>query len=460
MKRQQDAASCPPPVVKPPVYEFADSASLEATAWRTWAEPGPGSGGIKISKTDSARWPEVLAPAGDMERLEAAVRYGADAVYLAGKDYGMRAASGNFSRDELARAVEFCHERGVRVYVACNTLPRNHELAALPDFLSYCGKIKVDALIISDLGVLAMAREYAPQVELHISTQTGIVNYAAARACYNLGAKRVVLAREVPFREIREIREHVPPDLELEAFVHGSMCVSFSGRCLLSNYMTGRDANRGQCAQPCRWEYTLTEKQRPHQHFPIVENAGGTYIMNSNDLRMIEHIPAMMEAGVSSLKIEGRAKSAYYVACVTAAYRRAVDFFRENPGEPLPPEILEETEKISHRAYSPGFYFGGEPGQTPERSQYTRNYQVAAVCVGRAGEYVILRERNRFFRGDIVDVLQPGSLPFTAELAELYNEDWEPVASAPHAEMLVYWKTDLPIEEGAFLRIRMEPLKG
>lgn len=399
--------------------------------------------------------PELLSPAGDMERLEAAVRYGADAVYLAGKDYGMRAAPGNFTREELKRAVELCHNNGVRVHVTCNTLPRNHELRELPGFLSYCAEIGVDALIICDLGVLSLAREYAPGVDLHVSTQTGIVNYAAAKACYDLGARRVVLAREVPLSEIKEIRENIPDDLELEAFVHGSMCVSFSGRCLLSNYMTGRDANRGQCAQPCRWEYFLTEKQRPERHFSIVERGDGTYIMNSNDLCMIEHIPEMLDAGICSLKIEGRAKSAYYVACVTAAYRRAIDFFYEHPGEKLPPKILSETEKISHRTYSPGFYFGGEPGQTTDCSHYTRNYQVAAVCAGRSGEYVLLRQRNKFLRGAAVDVLQPGEA-FTATLTEIYNEDFEPLESAPHAEMPVYWRTTLPLEEGAYIRIRRE----
>ncbi len=399
------------------------------------------------------RKPELLAPAGDMERLEAAVRYGADAVYLGGKDYGMRAAPGNFTREELKRAVELCHSSGVRVHVTCNTLPRNSELRGLPGFLRYCDEIGVDGLIISDLGVLSLAREHAPNVELHVSTQTGIVNYAAAKACYELGARRVVLAREVPLSEIREIRENVPAELELEAFVHGSMCVSFSGRCLLSNYMAGRDANRGLCAQPCRWEYFLTEKKRPGEHFTIAEQGEGTYIMNSNDLCMIEHIPEMAEAGICSLKIEGRAKSAYYTACVTAAYRRAIDFFFEHPGERLPAGILEETGKISHREYSTGFYFGGEPGETRDRGQYIREYQVAAVCAGREGEYVALSQRNRFFRGCTVDVLQPGGT-FTGELTEIYNEDWEPIESAPHAEMKVYWKTDLPVEEGAYLRVK------
>lgn len=399
---------------------------------------------------------ELLAPAGDMERLVSAVRYGANAVYLAGKSFGMRAAPQNFGERELEQAVAFCHENGVKVYVTCNTLPRNGELSELPKFLSLCGELGVDAFIISDLGVLSMAKQYAPRVDRHISTQTGIVNYEAARTCFELGASRVVLAREVTLQEIAEIRTKTPPELELEAFVHGAMCVSFSGRCLLSNYMTGRDANRGQCAQPCRWEYFLTEKERPDRHFTIVQEEKGAYIFNSNDLRMIEHIPELAAAGVTSLKIEGRAKSAYYVASVTSAYRQAIDFFEERPGQPLPPEILEETEKISHREYSHGFYFGGEPGQTPDRSQYTRKYELAAVCEGRRGEYIKLRERNRFCRGEIVDILQPGKPSFTAELTELFNEDWDPIEAAPHAEMTVYWKTGAEIAEGAFLRIRRE----
>ncbi len=344
--------------------------------------------------------------------------------------------------------------------MTCPPLPRNEDLAELPEFLSFCGEIGVDAFIISDLGVLSMAKRYAPQVDRHISTQMGIVNFEAAKACYELGASRIVLAREVTLQEIGEMREKIPADLELEAFVHGAMCVSFSGRCLLSNYMTGRDANRGQCAQPCRWEYFLTEKERPDRHFTIVQEEKGAYIFNSNDLCMIEHIPELLAAGITSLKIEGRAKSAYYVASVTSAYRQAIDFFAKHPEEPLPPEILEETEKISHREYSHGFYFGGEPGQTPDRSQYTRKYELAAVCEGRQGEYLKLRERNRFFRGETVDILQPGKPAFTAELTEIFNEDWEPIDSAPHAEMIVYWKTDAEIAEGAFLRIKREQQCG
>lgn len=396
--------------------------------------------------------PELLSPAGDMERLRAAVDYGADAVYLAGKSFGMRSAPANFTEGELAEAVAFCHSRGVKVYVTCNTLPRNREFQELPRFLAFCQEAGVDAFILSDLGVLAMAKEYAPRVHRHISTQFGVVNYAAAQACYGLGAQRVVLAREVPLAEIAEIRQKTDPALELEAFAHGSMCVSFSGRCLLSNYMADRDANRGECAQPCRWEYTLIEKERPGQEFTLLQREEGAYILNSNDMRMIQHIPAMVQAGITSLKLEGRAKSAYYVASVTQAYRRAIDFFFEHPEEPLPASILEETEKISHRAYSTGFYFGGQPGQTPDRSQYTRNYELVAICQGREGNFLRLTERNRFFRGEEVDILQPGTEPLTATLDELYNEDWEPIEKAPHAEMAVYWKTDLPIAAGAYLR--------
>ena len=400
--------------------------------------------------------PELLAPAGDRERLEAAVAYGADAVYLAGKSFGMRSAPANFGEEELRDAVSYCHERGVKVYVTCNTLPRNQEFEELPSFLAACQDMGVDAFILSDLGVLALAKQVAPQVERHVSTQTGIVNYAAAQVCWELGASRVVLAREVPLSEIKGIRERVDPRLELEAFVHGAMCMSFSGRCVISNYMTGRDANRGECAQPCRWEYHLVEAQRPGQVYTLVQEEKGAYFFNSNDLRMIDAIPQMMDAGVASLKIEGRAKSAYYVACVTAAYRQAIDFAWEHPGEPLPASILEETEKISHRPYSHGFYFGGEPGQTVDRSHYARGYELVAICLGREGDRLRLTERNRFFKGQQVDILQPGKPSLTASLDELFNEEGEPLEVAPHAEMTVYWKTDLPVEAGAYLRVKKE----
>lgn len=405
------------------------------------------------------RKPELLSPAGDWERLVSAVSYGADAVYLAGKTFGMRAAPSNFDEQGLKQAVEYCHGRRVRVYVTCNTLPRNEELRELPAFLEHCAAVGVDALIIADLGVLALAKQYAPGVELHVSTQAGVVNYAAANALYELGARRVVLARELTLEEIRGIREQTPPELEIETFVHGAMCMSFSGRCLMSNYMTGRDANRGECAQPCRWEYFVTEKKRPQEHFTVEQSGQGAYVFNSRDLRLIERLPELLQAGVTSLKIEGRAKSAYYVACVTAAYRRAIRFFEENPGAPLLSDILEETEKISHRAYSTGFTFGGEPGQTPESGGYIRHYEVVAVCEGTENGMVKLRQRNRFFRGETADILEPGRTgatdgAVTACLDELYNGEGEPIEAAPHAEMTVYWKTQCRPAPGAFLRVR------
>ena len=354
--------------------------------------------------------PELLAPAGDMERLKMAVLYGADAVYLAGTSFGMRAFAGNFSDEELPQAVAFAHSHGVRVHCTINTMPRNDEAARLPEHLERLADAGVDALIVADLGAFTMAGKYAPRCERHISTQASICNYETARAWHDLGASRVILARELSLEEIRTIRDKTPADLEIEAFVHGAMCVSYSGRCLLSNYMTGRDSSRGACAQPCRYQYALVEEKRPGEYFPVFEDEQGTYILNSRDMCMIDHLGDLCGAGLSSLKIEGRAKSAYYVACVTAAYRRAIDFAWEHPGEPLPAAILAETEKISHRPYSHGFYFGGEPGQTLDRSHYARGYELVAVCQGREDGLVTLRERNRFFRGQDVDILQPGRL--------------------------------------------------
>lgn len=401
--------------------------------------------------------PEVLAPAGDMERLQAAVQYGADAVYLAGKQFGMRASPMNFDPQAMREAVALCHGKGIKVYVTCNTLPRNEDLWELPAFLKDCQAAGADALIVSDMGVLAMAKKYVPELELHVSTQAGVVNYAAANALYDLGARRVVLARELTLEEIRGIRENTPADLEIEAFVHGAMCMSFSGRCLLSNYMTGRDANRGGCAQPCRWEFDLVEKKRPEQHFTAVQEGKGTYVFNSRDMCMISHIPQLLEAGVSSLKIEGRAKSAYYVASTTSAYRHAVDFHLEKPGEPLPDWIAMETEKSSHREYSTGFFFGNEPGQSTETGGYIRNYDVVAVCEGREGEFLRLKQRNKFLRGQVADVLQPGQPPVQIPMDEIYNGEMLPVEAAPHAEMTVYIKTQVTVEPGAFFRVKRDP---
>ena len=396
--------------------------------------------------------PELLAPVGDMERLVSALDFGADAVYLAGKSFGMRSAPSNFTNDELKKAVDTAHARGVKVYVTCNVLPHNHELRELPDFLTYCQEIGVDAFIMTDLGVMAMAKKYAPRVPVHISTQAGIVNYEAANAFYELGAERVVLARELSFEEIAEIRAKTPKALEIETFVHGAMCVSFSGRCLLSNYLTGRDANHGDCAQPCRWDYYLIERTRPDQPFVIRQEDKTSYILNSRDMCLIEHIPELIKCGISSFKIEGRAKSAYYVACTTNAYRNAIDAVAAGRG--LPAWVVEETERISHRAYSTGFYSGNEPGQTTESAGYIRKWDVGAVCLGEENGFVKLSQRNRFFRGETVSVLEPGVEPYDITLDEIYNESIEPIESAPHATMTVYLKTDRRIGKGAYLRVK------
>ena len=398
--------------------------------------------------------PELLAPAGDMECLRAALDFGADAVYLAGQMFGMRTAPSNFTREELQTAVALAHARGVRVYITCNTVPRNKEIDLLPDYLAFLQEAGVDALIVTDLGVIDLAKRYAPKVELHVSTQAGITNYAAANAFYQLGAKRVVLARETTMEEIAEIRAKTPKDLEIEAFVHGAMCMSFSGRCLLSNYRAGRDANRGACAQPCRWKYALVEEKRPGQYMPIYQEGEGSYILNSKDMCMVRHLPELLRAGVTSLKIEGRAKSSYYVAVTTNAYRWALDELEQHPDTPVSPWIVEELDKISHRPYSTGFYLGGEPGQETVQGGYVRNYEVIAVCEDYHDGIAILSQRNRFFRGETADVLEVGEQPFDLPLDELFDQDGQPIESAPHATMTVLLKTERPLKRGAILRHR------
>jgi putative protease len=399
--------------------------------------------------------PELLAPAGGRERLEAAVRFGADAVYLAGKEFGMRAASPNFGPEELASAVEYAHDAGVRVYLTCNNVMRNDDFGRLPDFLRMARDAGVDALIVTDLGVLDLVRKVAPKMEIHISTQAGVTSWASANAFYRLGAKRVVLARELTLEEIAEIRAKTPADLELEAFVHGAMCVSFSGRCLLSEYFTGRDANRGDCAQPCRWKYALMEQTRPGRYLPVAEDGDGSYFLNSRDLCMIGHIPELVRAGVSSLKIEGRAKSAYYAAVTTNAYRCALDEYAEHPETPLPGWIAEELNKISHREYSTGFYFGGTPGQVYENGGYVRGWEVIAVCEGMRDGFAMLSQRNRFFPGDTADVLEAGAAPYELPLEELFDADRNPLECANHAEMTVLVRADRPVARGAIFRKRI-----
>lgn len=401
-----------------------------------------------------AKRPEVLAPAGDMERLMAAVSFGADAVYLAGQAFGMRTAPNNFSEEEIVKAVEFAHKNGVKVYVTCNTLPHNDEVPELPEFIQRLAYARVDAIIVADVGVLQLAKKYAPDVDVHISTQAGVVNYLTARAFYELGAKRVILARELTLEEIATIRAKTDAGLELEVFVHGSMCVSFSGRCLLSSYLTGRDANRGDCAQPCRWKYSLVEENREGQLFPIIEENGGAYILNSRDLCMINHISEVINAGATSLKIEGRAKSAYYVATTTNAYRNAVDLCIT--GKPIEPWIIDEMEKISHREYSTGFFFGNEPGQIYSNGGYIRKYHVVAVCDGFSDGMAEITQRNKFSKGDTLDVLESGRKPFEIKVEKILDQWGNEVESAPHAMQKLFVQVDegKKVSPGAYLRKR------
>ena len=382
--------------------------------------------------------PEILAPAGDFEKMKYAVAYGADAVYLSGKMYGMRTASGNFDNDELKRAVDYCHARGVKCFVTVNVMPRSHEIDMLPQYLEMLGDIKADALIIADIGVLPLAKKYAPNVRIHISTQASVVNYSSAMVLHELGADRIVLARELSLREIAEIRRRTPKTLELETFVHGSMCVSYSGRCLLSNFMAGRDSNHGNCAQPCRWCYTLMEEKRPGEFFPILEDEHGSYILNSKDMCLIDHIPELVQAGIDSFKIEGRVKTAYYAAVITGAYRKAVDLYAEM-GEDyiLPESIRQEVFKVSHRDYYTGFYFGETQGQYVKDALYIRDWDVCAMLDGTESENgaAFAVQKNRISIGDRVELLSPGKMPVDFTVEELYDSDMQPIQAAIHPQM-------------------------
>ncbi len=402
----------------------------------------------------SGERPEVLAPVGDWERLEAAVRYGADAVYLGSTEYGMRAASAVFGPEELARAVSYAHSRGVRVYLTCNTLPRNDEIRRMPEFLREAGRCGVDAFIVTDMGVLSLVKEILPDAEVHISTQTGVVNYRAASELYRMGAKRVVLARELSLEEIRDIRDHTPPELELEVFVHGAMCMSFSGRCLLSNYMTGRDANRGQCAQPCRWNYRLVEEKRPGQYFPVFEDDSGSYILNAKDLCMLEHLDDVIRAGATSLKIEGRAKSTYYVSVVTNAYRMAVDSYLKDPeGWQPEPWLSEEVRKVSHRDYSTGFFYGRpEEGQRYETGGYIRRWDIAALVDHWADGRAYCIQKNKFRAGETLELLQPGRKPEPIHIPALYGADGGEIPDTRHPAMAFSFPCARELVPGSILR--------
>ena len=393
---------------------------------------------------------ELLAPAGDMERLHMAVLYGADSVYLAGTSFGMRSFAGNFSPEELPKAVEFAHAHGVSVHVTVNTMPRNAEAAALPAYLEQLEDAGVDALILADLGAFQMAGKYAPHCARHVSTQQSIGNYACANAWHDLGAQRVVLARELSLDEIAEIRAKTPKSLEIETFGHGAMCVSYSGRCLLSNYMTGRDSNRGACAQPCRYQYALMEEKRPGEYFPVFEDEKGTYILNSRDMCMIDHLDDLQKAGVDCIKIEGRAKSAYYAAIVTGAYRHCIDSAAQ--GQPLDPVWRDEVEHVSHRVYSTGFYYGF-PGQYTENSRYIREWQVCAIVESCTPEGLATCSlRNKFAQGDTLEAVGPDLRPFAFEVGEMLDAEGTALTEPKTPQMRFTLRLPKPVPPYSILR--------
>jgi putative protease len=404
---------------------------------------------------------ELLAPAGNLEKLKMAIAYGADAVYMGGEEYGLRASAGNFSEEDMRKGIEFAHARGKRVFLTMNIFPHNKDLDGMPEFVQKAKDLNIDAIILSDLGVYSIVREVAPDMEVHISTQANNTNWRSAKFWYDLGIKRIILARELSLEEIGEIRSKVPKDLDLEIFVHGAMCISYSGRCLLSNYMADRDSNRGLCAHPCRWKYHLVEEKRPGEYLPVVENERGTFIFNSKDLCMIQHIPEMLKAGIQSFKIEGRMKSSFYVATVVKAYRTAIDEYYKDPEKyKFDPMWLEELSKASHREYTTGFYFRKPTGndQIYNTSSYIRGYDF----IGMVLEYdkhtgiAKVEQRNRMFVGDEIEVVSPHGNFFKQKIKSMKNEDGEDIEVAPHPQMIVYMPIDREVGEFTMLRRKSE----
>ena len=411
--------------------------------------------------------PEILSPAGNFEKLTFAVLYGADAVYVAGKSFGMRAASDNFSDEELVQAVKYCHERSVKLYVTVNVMPREYEIGALPEYLTFLNeKARPDALIISDLGVLALAKRYAPDIDIHVSTQASTVNSEACKMYHSLGATRVVLSRELTLDEIRMIRDNIPADLELEAFVHGAMCVSYSGRCLLSNFFAGRDANRGKCAQPCRWEYfdgekyaEIFEKKRPEEKISLVENERGTFMFSSRDLCMIEHIPELVQAGIDSFKIEGRVKSAYYTAVTANAYKTELNSYLRDPKNYVfNPKSLYELESVSHREYATGYFFDNcsENAQISSDGGYLRDKAFLSTVsdVDTENGRAVLCQRNKSVNGQVCELVSPGKDSVEFILEDMRDEKGNPIDSAPHPQMLFSVKMTVPMKKGDIIRGR------
>lgn len=410
---------------------------------------------MRMEQTKKA--PELLSPAGNFEKMQAALLYGADAVYLAGERFGMRAAADNFSIEELQRACDETHACGKRLYLTLNVMPRQYEYDDLKRYLRKIAPFGIDAFIVADLGVMQLLQKVIPGCEIHISTQANTVSAPAAQAWYNLGAKRVVLARELTLDEIGEIRSNVPRELELECFIHGSMCISYSGRCLLSNHMTGRDGNRGQCAQPCRWNYVIYEEKRPDMPIPLEEDNLGTYIMSSKDLCMIAHIPELMNSGIDSFKIEGRMKSAYYTAVITNAYRMAMDaYFADPGGYVFDPLWLREAESVSHRAYATGYFFDScrENAQTVTDTGYLREkaYLATAEQYDPQQGLALFVQRNKLTRHTDVELISPGQVGRAFRVDEMYDENKAPIESTPHPAMRFWIPVPFAVKPGDILR--------
>lgn len=406
---------------------------------------------------------ELLIPAGSLDVLKTAVIYGADAVYIGGEAFGLRAKAKNFSNEEIREGIRFAHERGVKVYVTANILAHNEDLAGVEEYFEELKETPPDALIISDPGVFAIAKRVLPEMEIHISTQANNTNYGTYRFWYELGAKRVVSARELSLKEIREIRENIPEDMEIESFIHGAMCISYSGRCLLSNYFTGRDANQGACTHPCRWKYSIVEETRPGEVMPVFENERGTFIFNSKDLCMIEHVPEMMEAGIDSFKIEGRMKTALYVATVARTYRKAIDDYLESPEKYL--ENLEwykaEIGKCTYREFTMGFYFGkpDETTQIYDNNTYVKNYTYLGTVdeVDERG-FCGIEQKNKFSVGEEIEVMKPDGRNVAVTVKGIYDEDGGSLESAPHPKQRVF--VDLGVDVAVFDILRRSEMES
>ena len=400
---------------------------------------------------------ELLAPAGDLERLKIAFTYGADAVYIGGEIFGMRSAAKNFTIEEMAEGVEFAHNLGKQVFVTINIIPRNEELDQLEDYLLELDRIGVDAVIVSDPGVFTMVKQTIPNMEIHISTQASTTNSVAANFWYNLGAKRVVMAREMSFGEIKELRDNTPEYMDIEAFVHGAMCMSYSGKCVISNYTTGRDANRGACAQPCRWKYNLMEEVSPGEFEKVLDDIDYSFFFNSKDMCMVEYVPELINCGITSFKIEGRMKTAYYVATTVRAYRMAIDAYYENPKAwEFNPMWLDELKKGSHRDYCTGFYFD-KPDDTAhnyESASYIRNYDFVGIVrdYDKENDLYIVEQRNKMNVLDKIEVIGPYTDTMFAKIEEMYDEHGNPIESAPHARQIVKLKLDIKVDKDYILR--------